>query len=370
LPSARATYGVTVRSERGRGRLVWLVVGVVIAALVGLALFRTLGTFVFALFLYYATRPLYARLNSALDHPNLAVTLTLVAIVAPILLVVGYGFLQALIEVDQFLATHSLEGYRRYLQPYLSLVRSGQLRQLWSTVVDDPSQPLPLPVQQLVGRLFGQLSTIFGLVVTVLGHLFLLSVFLFYFLRDDHKLAAWFARSVGHGRVVGFLSAVDDDLETVFFSNLAIVAVSGGIATVTFYLLNLVAPGRVVSIPILLGLLIGIATLVPVVGMKLIYVPFTVYLAALAFLTPTPLWHPVVFFVVTAVVVDLIPDFFVRSYLSAQSGVHMGLVLLGYILGSISFGWYGLFVGPVIVVFAVQYAHRVFPDLASEVDFG
>lgn len=361
---------MTALSERGRGDLVWLVVGLVIAALVGLALVRNLGTLVFALFLYYATRPLYARLNSTLDHPTLAVTLTLGAIVAPILLVVGYAFVQALIEVDQLLATHSLDGYRRFLQPYLSLVRSGQLRELWSVVLVDPSQPLPLPVQQVVQRVFGQLTTIFGLFVTVLGHLFLLSVFLFYFLRDDHELADWFARSVGHGRVVGFLSAVDDDLETVFFSNLAIVAVSGGIATVTFYLLNVVAPGTVVSIPILLGLLVGIATLVPVTGMKLVYVPFTLYLAALAFLTPTPLWHPVIFFLVTAVVVDLIPDFFVRSYLSARSGVHMGLVLLGYVLGSISFGWYGLFLGPVIVVFAVEYAHRVFPELVAEVDFG
>ena len=361
---------MTVLSERGRGRLVWLVVGLVIAALVGLALFRNLGTFVFALFLYYATRPLYARLNSALDHPNLAVALTLMAVVAPILLVVGYGFVQALIEVDQFLATHSLGEYRRYLQPYLSLVRSGQLRELWSTVVTDPGQPLAPSIQQALQGLFGRLSTLFGLVATVLGHLFLLAVFLFYFLRDDHKLADWFGRSVGHGRLVGFLSAVDDDLETVFFSNLAIVAVSGGIATGTFYLLNLVAPGRIVSVPILLGLLIGIATLVPVVGMKLIYVPVTVYLIALAFVSPTPLWHPVVFFVVTAVIVDLIPDFFIRSYLSAQSGLHMGLVLLGYILGSISFGWYGLFLGPVIVVFAVQYAHRVFPELTGEVDFG
>ena len=362
---------MTTLSDRGRGHLVWLVVGLTIAALIGLALFRNVGTLVFALFLYYATRPLYVRLNDTLDHPNIAVTVTLVAVVAPILLVIGYGFTQALIEADQFLATHSLEGYRRYLQPYLSLVRSGQLRALWATVITDPGQSLAPSVQQAAQRVFGQLSTLFGLVATVLGHLFLLGVFLFYFLRDDHKLADWFARSVGHGRVVGFLSAVDDDLETVFFSNLAIVAVSGGIATVSYYLLNLVAPGRaVVSIPVLLGLLLGIATLVPVTGMKLVYVPFAIYLVALAFLTPTPLWHPVVFFLVTAIVVDLIPDFFVRSYLSARSGVHMGLVLLGYILGSISFGWYGLFFGPVVVVFAAEYAHCVFPELVDEVDFG
>jgi predicted PurR-regulated permease PerM len=137
------------------------------------------------------------------------------------------------------------------------------------------------------------------------------------------------------------------------------------------WVVGAVAPGgAVVTIPILLGLLIGIATLIPVFGMKLVYIPYIVYLVGLAVFTPTPLWHPVVFTIVTATVVDLIPDFFVRSYLSAQSGVHMGLILLGYIVGSLAFGWYGLFLGPLIVVIAVHFAHQIFPDLAERVDFG
>jgi len=321
--------------------------------------------------LYYATRPLYRRLDAYIDHPNLTVTLTILAVVVPMLLVVSYALLQALAELDRFLAMHSLTGYRTYLQPYLGLVREGRLQRLGELLVRNPDQPLPSGLQSVTQNLIGRASTVLGFVITLLAHLFLMLIFLVYFLRDDHKFSAWFYDSIDDQRAVDFLSAVDEDLQTVFFSNLAIIAVSGGVAIVTYLLLNLVAPGgAVVVIPILLGLLTGIATLIPVFGMKIVYIPYGLYLLGLAVLTPTPLWHPVVFALVTAIVVDLIPDVFVRSYLSAQSGVHMGLILLGYIVGSLAFGWYGLFGGPLIVVIAVHFAHQIFPDLAAHVDFG
>jgi len=358
-------------SERGRGRAIWLLLGVLIAVLIAWGLYTQIGTLLFALFLYYATRPLYRRLDSQLAHPNLTVTLTVLAVVLPMLLVVGYAVIQALNELDRFLAIHSLTGYRTYLQPYLGLAREGRLRQLAELLVRSPNRPLPSGVRSITQQLLGRVSTVLGFVVTLLAHLFLMLIFLVYFLRDDHKLSAWFYDSIDDRRVVEFTSAVDEDLQTVFFSNLAIIAVSGGVAIVTYLLLNLVVPGgAVVTIPILLGLLTGIATLIPVFGMKIVYVPYGLYLLGLAVLTPTPLWHPVVFALVTVVVVDLIPDVFVRSYLSAQSGVHMGLILVGYIVGSLAFGWYGLFLGPLIVVIAVHFAHQIVPDLAARVDFG
>jgi len=362
---------MTALSERSIGRTVWVLLGILVAVLLVWGLYTQIGTLLFALFLYYATRPLYRRLDNYVDHPNLTVTLTVLTIVLPMIAVVSYALIQALTELDQFLSMHALTGYRTYLQPYLGLVREGRLRRVGELLIRNPDQQLPPGARDIAQQLFGRVTTVLGFVVWLLGHLFLMLTFLFYFLRDDQKLAGWFYGSIDDQHAVDFVSAVDADLQTVFFSNLAIIAVSAGSATITYYLLNVVAPGGpVVRIPILLGLLTGIATLIPVVGMKLVYVPYAVYLLGLAVLTPTPLWHPVVFAVVAAVVVDLIPDIFVRSYLSAQSGVHMGLILLGYIVGSLTFGWYGLFLGPLVVVVAVHYAHQIFPDLAEHVDFG
>lgn len=350
------------------GQAVWILLGIAIGSVIVVGLTTYIGAFLFALFLYFATRPLYHRLNAALDHPNLAVTLTVLVVVFPLLLVAGYAVIIALQELNQFLTTHPLDGIRAYLQPYLGLVRERQFQRLWELLVTNPEQPLPPEARRVIRRVLGRVSTIAGLVFAVLTQLFLVSIFLFYFLRDDYKVRDWFFESVDHDkRVVEFVAKVSNDLETVFFGNLAIIAVSGGIAVFTYYALNFVAPGgRVVSIPVLLGLLTGIATLIPLVGMKIVYIPYTALLLGTTATTETPLWHPLAFFLVTLVLVDTIPDFFIRSWLAARSGVHMGLVLLGYALGTLAFGWSGLFLGPIIVVLTVHFGHSIFPRLVSD----
>ena len=351
--------------------VVWLLFGLVVAAAVWSALYTFLGSFLFAVFLYYATRPLQRWLDEFIDHPDVSVTLTLLAVVIPVLAILVYASFVALQELNQFLSTHSLEGVRSYFQPYLGLVREGRFQQLWDAVVTNPGQPLSPAAREALRSAFGRILTVAGFVFTVLSRLFLMIVFLFYLLRDDYKLRQWFYESVDHDeRVVEYTSTVDDDLETVFFGNLAVIVVSGGIAVVTYYLLNFVAGGAVVSIPLLLGLLIGVGTMIPIVGMKVVYVPYGLFLVALAATTPTPLWHPVAFFVTTFIIVDTVPDFFIRSYLSSRGSVSMGLVLLGYVLGVMAFGWMGLFLGPLVVVLAAHFARSVFPWLVEEFGLG
>jgi predicted PurR-regulated permease PerM len=350
------------------GRTAWLLLGIAIAAVIVVALTTYLGALLFAVFLYFATRPLYHRLNGRLDRPNVAVTLTLLAVVLPLVVVVGYAGLLALQELSQFLSTHSLDGLRSSLQPYLGLVREGRVRELWRVLVTDPGQPLDPAVQRVLEGALGRVTTVAGVAFAVVSQLFLMSILLFYFLRDDDKVRDWFFESVGYDqRVVEFVSKVSDDLQTVFFGNLLIVAVSGGVAAVTYLLLNAVsADGSVVATPVLLGLLIGIGTLIPLVGMKVVYVPYTAYLVALAVTGGAPVWHPVVFLLLTFVVVDAVPDFFIRSYLASRGSVHMGLVLVGYALGTLAFGWAGLFLGPVVVVLAVHFGRLIFPRLVRD----
>jgi predicted PurR-regulated permease PerM len=44
----------------------------------------------------------------------------------------------------------------------------------------------------------------------------------------------------------------------------------------------------------------------------------------------------------------------------------MGLVLFAYVIGSIAFGWYGVFLGPILLIVVVVVGHEVFPDVAME----
>ncbi|MFD1565848.1 AI-2E family transporter [Haloarchaeobius amylolyticus] len=349
-------------------RLLWVGVGLVIAALIGIALFRYVGTVLFAIFVYYATRPLYRQLDRVIDHPNVTATVTILFVVIPMAAVVAYAGVVALRELDQFLASSDLEAYRSLLQPYLRLAREGNIDRLRDAFTAGTGGSIGGVVRQGVTGTLGRLQSIAGFVFSILARFFLMLTVLFYLLRDDQKLRQWFYESIDHDdEIVSYVESVDDDLETIFLSNLAVIAVAAVTAAATYTGLNYLASGgTVVATPVLLSLLIGIGTLVPAVGMKLVYVPYGLGLFGLAVTTPTPLWHPIAFFVLTFVVVDTIPDFFARSYLSARSGVHMGLVLLGYFLGTLAFGWYGLFLGPIVVVFAVHFAHMIFPSLGSD----
>ncbi|QRV15454.1 AI-2E family transporter [Haloterrigena salifodinae] len=352
--------------EWGSRRVVWIGLGLLIALAIAVALRAYFGTFLFAIFLYYATRPLYRLLDRRLEHPTVTATITILAVVVPMVAVVGYAGFAALQELDRFLAASDLETYRSALDPYLSLARNGNVGRLRETVASDTGRSIASALRQGLPSVLGQLSAAAGFVVGVLVRVFLMLTFLFYLLRDDSKLGRWFADSVDHDdQVVSYLEAVDDDLETIFLSNLAVVGVAGAMAAVTYLVLNLVASGTVVGTPVLLAVLIGIGTLIPAVGMKIVYVPYGLYLVGLTIATSVPFWQPIAFFVLSFTVIDTVPDFFARSLLSARSGVHMGLVLLGYFLGTLAFGWYGLFLGPIIVVLAVHFAHRIFPDLAS-----
>ncbi|WP_435334267.1 AI-2E family transporter [Haloarchaeobius sp. TZWWS8] len=354
--------------DRETDAFVWLAAGFVLVSVVAFALFDYIGSVVTALFLYYATRPLHRRLDDHVEHSNLQVVATVLVVLLPMVAVLGYGLLLGLQELNTVLSGSSMEGYRNSLQPYIGLAKHGHLEALWQVAQGKTSSSVMATARSALKPALGAATVVFA----VLSRLFLISVFLFYLLRDDHKLRAWFLGSVElDDRTRDLVESVDDDLETVFFGNLAVVAVSAGIATVTYLLLNLVVPGPdIVTIPILLGLLTGMGMLIPVIGMKLVYLPYAGYLVFAALAGSIPMWYPLVFLAVAALLVDTIPDFFVRSLLAARSGIHMGLILLGYVLGTMVFGWYGLFLGPLVVVLVVHFGKTVFPRLAGELTLG
>jgi len=109
-------------------------------------------------------------------------------------------------------------------------------------------------------------------------------------------------------------------------------------------------------------LLAGAASLIPIVGMKLVYVPMTGYLGVLAGTNGEGWWFVVVFAAISFVVVDVIPDLLVRPYVSGGK-LHTGALMFAYILGPLIFGWYGIFLGPVILVLFSHFARIILPEL-------
>ena len=338
-----------------RPRLAWWTVGAVLAFVVGTALLAFTGTLVTALFLYYASRPVYHRLNPKVGK-NLAAVGSILALAVPIVLLVTYTVAIALQELQALADQVDLGPFQDVLSPYFDV----------SSVVQDPTSLLQNSdfVSAMNVVLDGVVSYL-PLVLTFVLHLFIALAVTFYLLRDGSKLAGWIQETFGSetGLFDEFAHAVDEDLSSVFFGNILNAVLAAIIAALTYYALNLVAPsGTGIPYPALLGMLIGAASLIPVVGMKIVYPPIAVLMFVRAFMAGDPLWFPVAFLVVSAVVIDFIPDIVLRPYVSGRN-LHVGLVMIAYIIGPIYFGWYGLFLGPLLLVLVFHFAKIVLPEL-------
>lgn len=68
------------------------------------------------------------------------------------------------------------------------------------------------------------------------------------------------------------------------------------------------------------------------------------------------------FVVIAFLFLDFIPQTFVQPYIAGRN-IHVGLMIFAYIFGGMFFGWYGLFLGPIILVLSLQAIRIVVTDL-------
>lgn len=365
----------------GRARTAWAGVGIVAAAIVGYVLYSFVGTIVVGIFLYYISRSIYGPLSRRLSGRALAASTSLVAVALPVFVLLGYTIAVALQEFSRLSNRVNFGVLERTLNPYVDLAE----------VVEDPASFVQDPniadsVQPILDTVFASLGT----VGNVLLHGFMMFALAYYLLKDGARLRRWFDRRFadGSGVLDAYLTAVDSDLNRVFTGNIANALFTAVIGALSYNLLNVVAPATAaIPYPTLLGVLTGAGSLIPVVGMKLVYVPVAGYLGATQFLAGTSIWWPVVAFVlVSFLVVDTIPDLVLRPLVSGGSlpevrvlsefpfltvsfpgdgALHVGLIMFSYILGPLLFGWYGLFLGPMILVAITHFARLVLPEIIS-----
>ena len=352
-----------------RSRATWWAVAFALACAFVYVVYSFIGTFVFGLFIYYATRPLYRRIRRRVRPPSLAATISMFALALPVLGLMTYAATIALREFVKYANRLSANDADINLAAYgidPALVENIATPQALLQY-DFQSLLTPSAASSVFDSLTVAVDTFAFLGIGAV-HLFIMIAFAFYLLRDGHKLSRWgmslFADD--QGILESYVRAVDRDFNNIFFGNILNAVLTGTIGVIAYSLLNVAAPpGVKIPAPALVGLLAGIASLIPVVGMKLIYVPVTVYMTTQAFVANPPgLWFVVLFAAVSFVVVDTIPDLVLRPYVSGRS-LHVGAVMIAYTFGPLLFGWYGIFLMPMILVLLVNFARLVLPELVT-----
>jgi predicted PurR-regulated permease PerM len=372
-------------TDLGR-RVLLTLAGVALLLVVGLVLSQFLPTLVFTVFLYYASRPIYRRLGrlplpksflkrAVPYQKQVHAAATIFFFLLPFVVLVGYTLVLVIPELQSFFGEGGLgAAYLSQFQELQGGSPPGPLADLgFSEVLAmGPAEVIDLlrnaTVQSWLGRVSDTLIGSLSLLTSLLLRVFIMFAGTYYLLTDGPRLVGWFLDTFdGSGVLREYAAAVDEELSSILFGNILNALVTGVIGIFVFSLYNLVAPGSV-QIPFapLVGALTGIGSLIPVVGMKIVYLPVAVLLAASAVVTgqTAALAWVALFLVVTLVVVDTIPDFLIRPYVSGDL-THVGLLMFAYILGPIAFGFYGIFLGPILLVLAAQFFRIIVPYIIT-----
>lgn len=335
-----------------------------VTALAAAALFvghSFVGMLVLGLFGYYATRPICVRFARVVESHAVAAALTVATVLVPVFVLALYALARVFRQIQR-----QLEG---------SVVSMLTAQLVGPENADDEGLGVgallrdPPTLAQAMDLLFGPevqqgvriVDAVFGT-----GLLLALAVTLSYaLLQYDSAIAAGFGRIVGGSEttVYSYALAVDSDLESVFFGNFLFVLAMSLVATATYALTNLVAPpGFNVPMAFTLGVLTGVASLLPIVVGKVVYLPVVGFLAV----TATQQGRGYVFvgsvLVVYLLVLDVLPQSFLQPYITGKQ-LNPFILLFAYILGPVLFGWYGFFLLPIVFVLMLELVRVVLPEL-------
>ena len=348
-----------------RSRLGWWGLGAGLGAALLFVLYSFVGTFVFGVFLYYATRPIYRRIQRRIGQRSLAAAISLFALALPALALVFYALLVVAGEIDRRIEDgFDLGSYPGVDPEFLARITDPEF-----LLTGGLTEYLSAEDLGSLASSLGSAADTFAFLGVGLVHLFIIVALAFYLLRDDRRLSRWAMQRFGDDRgiLAAYVRAVDRDFNSIFFGNILNAALTGAIGVLAYTLLNAIAPpGHSIPAAPLVGMLAGVASLVPVVGMKLVYFPVAAYMVGSAILAgeTRTLWFAGVFVSTSFVVVDTIPDLVLRPYVSGRS-LHVGAVMLAYTFGPLLFGWYGIFLMPMFLVFVVHFARLVLPELLA-----
>jgi predicted PurR-regulated permease PerM len=318
-----------------------------------------LGWLVFGVFLYYVARPIARRLQNRGIPPGIAALVTLAVIVLPFIALLGAI---AVITFGQ-LSTVRVADIERLVR---TLFPGFDFRAIPTTperLSDSVMELLRNPsIRSFLFRIRGFVGTF----ATQSYNLFLTLIFVFFLVRDEEKIAGWFRRTIAdeETRTGEYLHAVDRGLNSVFFGYTLTIFVIIVLSAVIYTLLNLVAPpGMAIPQTMLVAIATGLATIIPLVGRSIVYFFVVAYLVILALETdPIRLWFPLLFLAVMEIAFDNVVRTYIRPSLSGRL-FPTSLIMFAYLLGPPVFGWYGIFLGPFIMVVTVQFLWVVFPGL-------
>lgn len=291
----------------------------ILSILAFLVIYELLSPLIYAVVIFYLLLPLFILVNKGVRYRSLSAVvmsvITILFIVYPSFILVKW-----LITNSSDITTFSLE--------LLGSI-SSQL------------EALDISLDPIITNISGGITSIFSAIVSSIPKLIIqIFVFLaveFYLFKDYQAINEYVTSLVAKDeRIASIFNCGKTVFKTTVYGYIAAGIVVGLISFPIFWALGY-------SYALFLALIVGVAALIPFLGHWLVYIPLTIY----SLYTGRYIIAGIT--LVFAIVLDLLTLYLSSKIVGGRLKIHPGIMLLGFIGGSLLLGFKGLILGPLIV---------------------
>ena len=240
-----------------------------------------------------------------------------------------------------------------------------QIQRLWDdlrarspvALPEDPTDLITRGAQRALAYLAPQAGSLVAGFFATLGTIVAMLFALFFFLRDGDALSRYVRDRLPFAAPQSE-RLMNDTRDLVIASvgaSLAVAAAQGAIGGVAFWLLGMGAP-------VLWGVAITFASLVPAVGAALVWVPVSIWL-----LLSGAVGRGIALLLIGTFGISLIDNVLRPLILSGRTSVSGLVIFFGLLGGAAAFGLLGLLIGPIILVTTARLLDELrHADVATE----
>ena len=215
-------------------------------------------------------------------------------------------------------------------------------------------------LQKILPRLESMLTNyLLEIPIAIINGGFIL--FVSYFLFQDgkkiaQKIVCWLP--IRTKTVQKLMDQFEKVTYAVVFGQLFVAVVQGFVAVIGFYIFG-------VPLPIFLGVLTAFFALIPAVGTAITWVPASLYLVLIGYLTQDNITiaKGVGLFVYGVLIISTIDNILRVKIIQAKADMHPLIVIAGVIGGVNLFGVVGLFLGTILLSLLITYFETFREDL-------
>lgn len=361
----------------------WIILGIILLTILLWMALPFVTPIVFALFIYYITRPVKRRLQPYIRNESLRALFCLLLLALPLLLVLAYTLLIAVGQINAFFGYIGLQSLP--LGPISNASSEISLIGQSSSPDRFRSENMAVYFSGIYQLFQGHSGTIafikdivltFGLtLVDIALRFFVMLVIAFLLLVADDRFARWFKSTFPrmmqehNGLLPRYTKAVDSDIASIFSGNMLSVIIFALMAAIVYYILNFFAPdpSLLIPFPLLLGILCGLFAFLPVLGPWIVDIPILAFVTVNSLMAGTfseNYWYILIMALTIFIFVENLPGYLMRPLLS-HGQEDVVLLMLAYIVGPIIFGIPGLFIGSIILVLVTHFFNIVVPQLSG-----